>query len=63
MFDKAKLSHVWDVDISLKYLKRIEDNTLLTNIILTQKLIVLQYCLERPGFSTIFMFSVGNDFQ
>ena len=55
MFDKAKLSHVWDVDISLKYLKRIEDNTLLTNIILTQKLIVLQYYLERPGFSTIFV--------
>ena len=64
---KLKPSNVWYVDILLRYLYRLGDNTLLTNIILTET-----YCsgatarstqtqlLEAPRLSTICMFTINN---
>ena len=64
---KLKPSNVWYVDILLRYLSRLGDYILLTNIILTET-----YCpgatarstqtqlLEAPRLSTICMFTVNN---
>ena len=38
---KPKLSFLWDMEISFRYFKQQGDNCLLSDIILTQKLIVL----------------------
>ena len=43
---KPKLSFVWDVDILFRYFEQQGDNCLLSDIILTQKLIIL---LLLPG--------------
>ena len=42
-----------------KYLDKLGDNNLLTNILLTQKLIVLLLMLELHRRSTIFMCTIG----
>ena len=52
---------VWDVDILLRYnFEQQEDNCLLSEIILTQKFIVLLLLLGAPRLSTIKLFSINN---
>ena len=43
-----------------KYLDKLGDNNLLTNILITQKLIVLLLMPEAHRLSTIFMFAIDN---
>ena len=57
---KPKLNNVWDVDISFSYHNRLGDNTLVTNIILTQKLIVLLLLIGARRFNVICVFTVDN---
>ena len=64
---KLKPSNVWYMDILLRYLYRLGDNTLLTNIILTETCCsgatarsTQTQLLEAHRLSTICMFTVNN---
>ena len=57
---KPKLSFVWDVDILFRYFEQQGDNCLLSDIILTQKLIILLLLLGAHRLSTIKLFSINN---
>ena len=57
---KPKLSFVWDVDILFRYFEQQEDNCLLSDITLTQKLIILLLLLGAHKLSTIKLFSINN---
>ena len=57
---KLKLSSVWDVDILLRYFKQQGDNCLLSDIILTQKLIILLLLLGAHRHGTIKLFSINS---
>ena len=56
----TKTKAVWDLDILLRYFERLRDNTLLTNLTLTKKLILQLLLLEAHKPSTICMFTVDN---
>ena len=57
---KSRLSFLWDVDILFRYFKQQGDNCLLSDIILTQKLIILLLLLGAQRLSTIKLFSINN---
>ena len=57
---KLKLSFVWGVDILFRYYEQQVDNCLLSDIILTQKLIILLLLLEARRLSTIKLFIINN---
>ena len=57
---KSRLSFLWDVDILFRYFKQQGDNCLLSDIILTQKLIILLLLLRAHRLSTIKLFSINN---
>ena len=57
---KPKLSFVWDVDILFRYFEQQGDNCLLSDIILTQKLIILLLLLGAHRLSTIKLFCINN---
>ena len=57
---KPKLSFLWDVDISFRYFERQGDNCLLSDIVLTQKLIILLLLLGAHRLSTIKLLSINN---
>ena len=57
---KPKLSFAWDVDILFRYFEQQGDNCLLSDIILTQKLIILLLLLGAHRLSTIKLFSINN---
>ena len=57
---KPKLSFVWDVDILFRYFEQQGDNCLLSDIILTQKLIILLLLLGTHRLSTIKLFCINN---
>ena len=59
---KPKLSFVWDVDILFRYFELQGDNCLLSDIILTQKLIILLLLLGAHRLSTIKLFCINNMF-
>ena len=59
---KPKLSFVWDVDILFRYFEQQGDNCLLSDIILTQKLIILLLLLGAHRLSTIKLFCSNNMF-
>ena len=50
---KPKLSFAMDVDILFRYFEQQGDNRLLSEIILTQKLVILLVLLGAPSLSTI----------
>ena len=57
---KPKLSFVWDVDILFRYFEQQGDNCLLSDIILTQKLIILLLLLGAHSLCTINLFCINN---
>ena len=57
---KPKLKNVWDVDILFRCIDRAGDITLLTNMILRQKVIVLLLLFGARRDSTICVFTVDN---
>ena len=57
---KLKLSFIWDVDILLRYFEQQGDNCLLSDIILTQKIIILLLLLGDHRRSTIKLFCTNN---
>lgn len=57
---KPKLKNVWDVDILFRCIDRAGDITLLTNMILRQKVIVLLLLSGARRDSTICVFTVDN---
>ena len=57
---KPKLSFVWDVDILFRYFEQQVDNCLLSDVILTQKLIILLLLLGAHSLSTINLFCINN---
>ena len=57
---KPKLNFVWDVDIFFRYFEQQGDNWLLSDIIVTQKLIILLLLLGAHRLSTIKLFSINN---
>ena len=57
---KPKLGFLWDVDISFRYFEQQGDNCLLSDIILTQKLIILLLLLGTHRLSTIKLFCINN---
>ena len=56
---KPKLSFVWVVDVLLRYFEQQGDNVLLSDVILTQKLIILLLLLGAHRLSTITLFSIN----
>ena len=57
---KPKLSFVWDVDILYRSFEQQGDNCLLSDIILTQKRIILLLLLGAHSLSTINLFCINN---
>ena len=57
---KPKLSFVWDVDILYRSFEQQGDNCLLSDIILTQKRIILLLLLGTHRLSTIKLFCINN---
>ena len=57
---KPKLKNVWDLDILFRCIDRAGDITLLTNMILRQKVIVLLLLFGARRDSTICVFTVDN---
>ena len=57
---KPKLSFLWDVDILFRFFEQQGNNCLLSDTILTQKLITLLLLLGAHRLSTIKLFSINN---
>ena len=57
---KPKLTFVWYVDILFRYFEQQGDNFLLSDTILTQKLIILLLLLGAHRLSIIKLFSINN---
>ena len=57
---KPKPSFIWDVDILFRYFEQQGDHCLLSDIILTLKLIILLLLLGAHRLSTIKLFSINN---
>ena len=57
---KPKLSFVWDVDILFRHFEQQGDNCLLSEIVLTQKLIIILLLVGAHRLSTKKLFSINN---
>ena len=57
---KPKLSLAWDMDIFFRYFEQQGDNCLLSDILLTQKLLILLLLLGAHRLNTIKLFSINN---
>ena len=57
---KPNLSFVWDIDILFRYFEQQGDNCLLSDIILTPKLIILLLLLGVHRLGTIKLFCINN---
>ena len=57
---KPKLSFVWDINILFWYFEQQGDNNLLSDKLLTQKLLILLLLIGAHRISTVKLFSVSN---